>query len=332
MKSPEPRPRPGEFELIAELFAPLARDVPGAFGLTDDVAAFAPRAGHEIVLKTDSLIESVHFLRTDPAATVAQKALRRALSDLAAKGAEPYAYLLALALPRWPDRTWLEEFARGLRADQAEFGVSLIGGETDATPGPVVITAATVGYVPEGMLIRRSGARSGDRVFVSGAIGDAGGGLSLSREEAVHPGGAARDFLVSRYRLPIPRLKLGLALRGLASAAIDVSDGLLADLGHIAETSRVRIEVDAGQMPLSGSLRELWGEGLEARARAAGAGDDYEIAFTAPPSTVEAVLDAGRRTGTPVTAIGRVIPGHGVAFLDATGQEISVLRRGHTHF
>ncbi|MGH6876916.1 MAG: thiamine-phosphate kinase [Rhizomicrobium sp.] len=332
MKSPEPPQRPGEFELIAKLFAPLARDAPGAFGLTDDVAVLAPPAGMDVVLKTDSLIEGVHFLRNDPASTVAQKALRRALSDLAAKGVEPCAYLLALALPCWPDITWLRELARGLAADQAEFGVSLLGGETNATPGPLTITVTAIGYVPEGALIRRNGARSGDLIFVTGAIGDAGGGLSLLREEENEVSADARNCLVSRYRLPVPRLAFGLALRGLASASIDVSDGLLADIGHIAETSHVRIEIDAGHVPLSAFLRELWGDDLEARKRASGAGDDYEIAFTAPPSAVEALRASARRTATAVTKIGRVALGGGVALLDLSGTEIEVERRGYTHF
>lgn len=178
MKSAESErpPRLHEFELVAKLFAPLARNLPGAFALADDVAVIMPPAGHEVVLKTDSLIEGIHFRREDPARTVAQKALRRALSDLAAKGAEPSVYLLALALPPWPDMEWLEAFAGGLAADQAEFGLSLAGGETNATPGPLTVTVTAIGYVSPGALIRRSGARAGDRVFVTGTLGDAGGG------------------------------------------------------------------------------------------------------------------------------------------------------------
>lgn len=332
MASPAPDPaRPGEFALIARLFAPLAKGVPGAFALADDVAVLEPLAGHDVVLKTDSLIEGVHFLRDDPANMVAQKALRRALSDLAAKGAAPSVYLLALALPSWPDMGWLEAFANGLAEDQESFGISLAGGETNATPGPLTITVTALGQVPRGKLIRRLGASPGDVVFVTGTIGDAGAGLALATHRDNAPGNAARDFLLSRYLLPLPRLSLGLALRGIASAALDVSDGLLADLAHIADVSQVRIEIDAADIPLSPALREMSG-GNEAIARAATAGDDYEIAFTARPSKREAIHEVAARAGTAVTAIGRVRAGEGVVLLDEAGREIPAARKGYTHF
>jgi thiamine-monophosphate kinase len=322
--------RPGEFALIERLFAPLAKSMPGAFDLTDDVALFAPSSGQDVVLKTDSLIESVHFLREDPAKSVGRKALRRALSDLAAKAAEPVAWLLALALPDWPDLAWLEDFAEGLAADQLEFGIVLAGGETNATPGPLTLTVTAVGEVPEGKLIRRNGARPGDQVFVTGTIGDSGGGLELSMQSADPASKAARGFLLSRYQLPLPRFVFGRALRGIAAASIDVSDGLLADCGHIADVSGVRIEIDADRVPLSDALRELWGD--DCVVRAATAGDDYEIAFTAPASQSDAILEASRQSGTPVTSIGRVIPGHGVALLDTAGRAIPIVHRGYTHF
>lgn len=332
MTSREAEPRPGEFALIAKLFAPLAKSVPGAFGLTDDVAVIAPLAGHEMVLKTDSLIESVHFLRGDPAAMVAQKALRRALSDLAAKAAEPSAYLLALALPQWPDLAWLESFANGLASDQAAFRIALAGGETNSTPGPLTINVTAIGHVRQGALIRRNGATIGDGVFVTGTIGDAGAGLELATERANSVSDPGRDFLLSRYRLPLPRLAFGRLLQGTAAASIDVSDGLLADLAHIAETSHVRVEIQSADLPLSGPLREFWGEDERARVRAATAGDDYEIVFTAPLSGLESLRAASRRTATPCTEIGRVTAGEGVALLDRGGREISVDRKGYTHF
>jgi thiamine-monophosphate kinase len=328
----EPRRRPDEFELIAKFFAPLARDAPGAFDLTDDVALLEAPPGREIVLKTDSLVEGVHFLRDDPPSAVGRKSLRRALSDLAAKGAEPSAYLLALALPPWPDTAWLEAFAQGLGADQAKFGIALVGGETDATSGPVVITITAVGFVQAGTLIRRKGAKPGDIVFVTGTIGDAGGGLSVLARGASLSNNAARDFLISRYRIPVPRLAFGRALRGLASAAIDVSDGLIADLAHVADVSGVRIDIDAPAIPLSGPLRQAWGDSTDARLSAATAGDDYEIAFSAPPSATEAIREAAQRSATAVTPIGRVASGAGIVLLDNSGCEIALQRRGYTHF
>ncbi len=321
--------RPSEFALIAELFAPLA-DAPGAFGLTDDAAVVAPPAGHELVITTDALVAGVHFLPHDPPSSIAKKALRVNLSDLAAKGAAAAGYLLAISLPAEIDAEWLAAFAQGLKQDQREFGISLYGGDTTSTPGPLTIAITAFGYVPEGKMIRRAGALPDDLVFVSGTVGDGGAGLALIREplDVSH---AVRDFLLHRYQEPRPRLALGLALRDVASAALDVSDGLLADLGHIAEVSGVRIEVDAHRLPLSAALQAVWGDGADARVRAATAGDDYEIAFAVAPRHVEQAINASRDT-TAVTQIGRVVRGQGVALLDDAGREIAVTRKGYVHF
>lgn len=316
--------RPGEFALIAELFAPLSKNAPGAFGLTDDAAVLAPPTGHELVLKTDAVVEGVHFFRTDPPGDVARKALRVNLSDLAAKGAAPIGYMMALLLPDWPDMAWLRAFVDGLAADQAAFQLSLMGGDTSATPGPLAVSISAFGYVPTGAMIRRAGAQAGDLVFVSGTVGDAGGGLAVLKENKSVP------ELIARYRVPEPRLTLGPLLRGLATASLDVSDGLMADLGHIADVSKVRIEVDAAQIPLSKALRTLWG--ADATVRAATSGDDYEIAFTAPPSRRADVANAAARSGVAVAEIGRAVRGEGVALLDSSGREVTVARSGYTHF
>ena len=310
------------------MFAPLSKGAPGAFGLTDDAAVLAPPPGHELVLKTDAIVEGVHFFRTDPPGDIARKALRVNLSDLAAKGAVPMGYLMALLLPDWPDMAWLRAFVDGLAADQAAFGLSLMGGDTSAMPGPLAISISAFGHVPAGAMIRRAGAQPGDLVFVSGTIGDAGGGLAVLKEN--RPEDMPMPELVARYRVPEPRLALGPALRGLASASLDVSDGLMADLGHIAEVSKVRIEVEAARIPLSNALRGLWG--AEAAARAAVAGDDYEIAFTAPASRRADVANAAARSGVAVTEIGRVAAGEGAVLLDASGREIALARSGYTHF
>jgi len=315
--------RPSEFALIAELFAPLAT-TSGAFGLSDDAAIVPLRAGHDLIVTTDALVEGVHFLACDPPDAIARKALRVNLSDLAAKSAEPAGYLLSLSLPQRIDRAWLEDFARGLGEDQKAFAVPLLGGDTTATPGPLSLTITAMGHVPEGAMIRRSGAKLGDGVYVSGTIGDAGGGL------AVLQNGSGPAELIERYRLPSPRLALGRALRGVAGAAIDVSDGLLADLGHIADVSRVRIAVEAARIPRSAALRALWGDTVDAIVRAATAGDDYEIAFTA--AREERVMEAAGRAGIPVIRIGRVEEGAGLVLHDAQGREIAVARAGFTHF
>jgi thiamine-monophosphate kinase len=317
----------GEFELIAELFAPLARGAPGAFGLLDDAATIAPPPGHELVVTTDALVEGVHFLPGDPPDQIAKKALRANLSDLAAKGATPAGYLMALMLPETAATAWLRQFARGLGEDQDEFGLPLLGGDTTATPGPLSIAITAMGFVPVGKMIRRAGAAIGDSVFVSGTVGDAGAGLACLKGEV-----APDASLIARYRLPTPRLKLGRTLRGIASAGLDVSDGLLADLGHIAEASKVRIAVVARAVPRSAAFTALWGDDIQAVIRAATAGDDYELAFTAPAQRKADVLAAARAAGVAVSEIGWVEAGSGVALLDERGEEIPVLRRGFTHF
>jgi len=315
--------RPSEFALIAELFAPLAT-TPGAFALSDDAAIAPVRAGHDLIVTTDALVEGVHFLAGDPPDAIARKALRVNLSDLAAKGAEPAGYLLSLSLPQRIDRTWLEHFARGLGEDQNAFGVPLLGGDTTATPGPLSLTITAMGHVPAGAMIRRSGAKAGDGVYISGTIGDAGGGLAV-----LQSGGGPAE-LIERYRLPSPRLALGRALRGVASAAIDVSDGLLADLAHIADVSSVRISVEAARIPRSAALRALWGDTPAAIVHAATAGDDYEIAFTSAHE--EQVMEAAGQAGVSVTRIGHVEQGAGLVVHDPEGREIAVARAGFTHF
>lgn len=321
--------RPGEFELIAELFAPLAKAAPGAFGLLDDAALLAPPPGQELVVTVDAVVEGVHFLADDPPGDIARKALRVNLSDLAAKGAEPCGYLLALALPKTKDMDWLRGFARGLEEDQREFALPLMGGDTTATPGALTISITAFGWVPAGGMIRRAGATPGDSVFVSGTVGDASGGLALLKSNA---GIARSPWLVARYRVPEPRLALGRELRGIASAGLDVSDGLIADLGHVAQVSCVRIAVDASAVPRSAQLRALWGDGPEGVLRAVTSGDDYELAFTVPTAKRAAALEAAGRAGVPVTEIGRVEAGKGVVLLDETGAEIPVSRSGYTHF
>jgi len=321
--------RPGEFELIAELFAPLATHA-GAFGLTDDVAILTPPPGMDLVLKTDAIVEGVHFLPDDPADLVAQKALRVNLSDLGAKGALPVGYLLSLSIPERISMEWLRAFADGLARDQGPWEISLLGGDTTSTPGPVTISVTMVGYVPAGQVIRRSGARPGDVAFVTGLIGNAGAGLEVRRGGGRHLATGDRGYLTRCYQSPLPPVGFGKALRGIASAALDISDGLLADFGHMAQASGVKICIDAGRIPLSPAARNLWG--AEAALRAATAGDDYEIAFAAPPARRDEVLRAALACGVRVTEIGRVEAGRGVVLLDDTGAEIAVARAGYTHF
>jgi thiamine-monophosphate kinase len=305
-----------EFGIISRYFAPLASE--GAFGLKDDAALIAARPGFDLVVTTDAISEGTDFFAFDPAGTIAQKALRVNLSDLAAKGAEPFAYLLNLSLPHSAAPDWLAAFAEGLGRDQQAFGISLLGGDTSATDGPLSIAVTAFGYVPQGKMIRRAGARVGDAVYVTGSIGEAGGGLAIFKREKHSLADIERDQLTARYRVPEPPVAFAARLREIAHAAVDVSDGLIADLGHIASTSGVRIVVEAEQVPLSAPLRALWGD--QTLLRAVTAGDDYQIAFTAPPG-----LEG------PFTRIGRVEEGEGVDLLVA-GRKAMPSSGGYRHF
>lgn len=323
--------RLGEFTLIAKRFAPLAARAPGAAGLTDDAATLSLSADEELVVTMDALVEGVHFFGDDPADLVARKALRVNLSDLAAKGARPYAYLLALCLPDWVDDAWLERFTDGLATDQECFSIDLIGGDTTRTPGPLTVSITAFGIAPKGRTLRRSGAVVGEAVFVSGTIGDGGAGLAIAEGAGADLAPGVRDGLLARYRLPEPRCALGPRLIGLASSALDVSDGLLADLGHITGASGVGIQIEAAKIPLSGALRAFWSDS-SAVLRAATAGDDYEIAFTAPRSAEPALTAAASEAGVPITEIGIVVAASGVSLIDAAGRPMAVKRPGYTHF
>jgi thiamine-monophosphate kinase len=329
--SDRPR-RLGEFEAIAKFFAPLSKGARGAFGLADDVATVRVRKGRELLAKVDAIVESVHFRREDPAGDIAKKALRVNLSDLAAKGAEPRYYLLSLSLAPWCGEAWLARFATGLAQDQKRYGARLIGGDTTSTPGPLTISVTAFGTVAAGKAIRRAGAKPGDLVFVSGTIGDAGAGLAVLKGEGKKLRSSDRVALIARYRVPEPRVKLGRRLVGLASASLDVSDGLIADLGHIAETSGVRIVVDAERVPLSSGCVALWGGSMSGIARAATSGDDYEIAFTAPARARLPLARAARAVGVAISEIGRVEKGLGVLLVDKNGTPVRIGRAGYTHF
>ncbi|MGE4219710.1 MAG: thiamine-phosphate kinase [Alphaproteobacteria bacterium] len=323
--------RTGEFERIARLLAPLAADWPGAFGLTDDAALIALEAGRDLVVTTDTMVSGVHYVGDEPPDLIARKLLRVNLSDLAAMGARPRAYTLAMALPSATDDGWLEAFAAGLAADQALFGVSLIGGDSVSTAGPAVLTVGAFGTVRAGDALRRGGARPGDRIWVSGSVGDGALGLLAVRGDLDGLAPEHRAFLSDRYRLPRPRVALGPALTGVASAAMDVSDGLVGDLRHIAETSGVAAVLDMTAVPLSAAGRAAVGRDAALMRHVLTGGDDYELLFTAPPYAADRILALSTALDLPLTAIGRVEAGEGVRVLDAAGRPLDLGRGGYTH-
>lgn len=321
----------GEFETIQKLLMPLAHPE-WARGLLDDVAVLPSRPGFDLVLTKDAIVEGVHFLPEDPLDTVAQKLLRVNLSDLAAKGAEPFGYLLAChwsARCGWPER---EAFAAGLSADQARFGISLLGGDTVATPGPASFSVTLLGWTPKGRIVGRSGARPGEAVFVTGQIGDGFLGLQAARGLlSLEP--ERLQSLTDHYRRPMPQLGFAEVVRDIATASLDVSDGLIADLGHIAEASGVGIEIDLEPTPMSLAAQAWFETRVDPQAaleQLATGGDDYQIAFTAPAADEEALRREAERRHIRLTRLGQVIGGQGVT-VRYGGQPITVRKAGYTH-
>ena len=320
-----------EFDIIARYFAPLAT-APGAFGLKDDAAAIPPRPGFDLIVTTDQIAEGTDFFKHDPPDMIAKKALRVNLSDLAAKGAAPDCYLISLALPHGITEEWLAGFAAGLRQDQAHYDFSLLGGDTSATEGPLAIAVTAFGFVPQGEMVKRGGARPDNALYVTGFIGDSAGGLALFKREKHALTEAQRDYLIARYRVPEPPVDFGVRfLRDLATASVDISDGLIADLGHVALASRVKIEIEAKAIPRSDALRAFWGDAPEAIVRAAIAGDDYQIAFTADPAREAEIRAAAAKSHISVTRIGRALVGEGTVLL-YDGQALSIPKSGYRHF
>jgi thiamine-monophosphate kinase len=326
--------RASEDDLIARYFAPLAGA--GGLGLRDDAALLPERPGHDLVVTVDALVAGVHFLPDDPPDAIAEKALGVNLSDLAAKGAEPAGFLLALALPDAWEEPWLAAFSAGLGQAAAAGGCPLLGGDTVRAAGPLQVSVTAFGHVPQGTMVRRTTARAGDRLCVSGTIGDAALGLALRRSPPpAWAGGMSRDlrgFLLERYLRPRPRLGLAPVLRAHASAAMDISDGLAGDLAKMMRASGLTASIAQEAVPLSRAAKV----GLAADASLADliatGGDDYEILCAVPPERLPALLAAAEAAGIPLTEIGTAEAGEGPPrFRDARGER-SYARGSYSHF
>lgn len=315
----------GEFDLIDRFFKrPVRRN---ALGIGDDCALLSPAAGMQLAVSSDMLVEGRHFLSTVDPSKLGHKALAVNLSDLAACGAKPLAFTLALAMPR-AEEAWLEPFSRGLLALADAHGCELVGGDT--TRGPLNICITVFGEVPQGQALLRSGARPGDDIYVSGTLGDARLALEAFRGTLAVP---ADVFELARARMeqPTPRVALGQALRGIATSAIDISDGLLGDLGHVLRQSGVGASI---QTELAAALMGAAGR-LEADRQleyVLAGGDDYELAFTAPPAQREAVQAAATKSGTAVTRIGQIEPGTGIRLLDGQSRPMQNHYGAFDHF
>ena len=326
----------GEDKLITRYFKPLAT-AQGALALTDDAAFFSPPSGYEVVLKTDAVVAGVHFLPDDPPDGVARKALRVNLSDLSAKGAKPAGCLMTLALPDGISESWLEGFASGLKSDCEQFGYPLYGGDTVRTHGPVSISIFAFGTLPQGSMVRRAGAKTGHRVFVTGTIGDAALGLKLLREPARRMAWNLNDadtkFLIDRYRVPRPRVALAESVRAYASAAMDISDGLVGDLGKLCEVSKVSARIEAKVLPLSSGVRQALRCEPGLIDTVATGGDDYEILCTIAPERVQNFRETAEAAGIPIAEIGEILAGEGPPLLVAAdGTPLSFARASYSHF
>lgn len=321
---------PGEFEVIERLFSPLAG--PEGLALKDDAALFRPSPDTELVLTKDAIAEGRHYLAGDPPEDVARKLLRVNLSDLAAKGARARGYLLACAWSNALSFAWMERFAEGLARDQEKYGVRLYGGDTITVEGPSVFSLTAIGEVAAGAMVKRSGAQAGDGIYVTGTIGDAA--LGLSAAQGALPGLTEddRDTLVRRYRLPDPPVAFGERLAEVAHAAIDVSDGLVADLHHLCDASGLSGILERDRVPLSREARNALDSGFPAWQAVLGGGDDYQILFAAPSAMKESVEALAEVCGTRITRIGRFEPGSGVTVVDAQGAPVDVGPEGFSHF
>jgi len=323
----------GEFDLIADFFAPLAANCAGALGLQDDAAILQPKAGRDLVVTKDLMVAGVHFSEDDPADLIARKLLRVNLSDLASMGADGIGYALGFAAPPEMDIDWVQLFCAGLAEDQKIFNVSLIGGDTVQTPGPLTLSLTAFGDVPAGQALKRSNAKPGDLVMVSGTIGDGVLGLDIKVGKWPELSVTHQNNLRARLQLPEPRLALGYSLRGIAHGAADISDGLVADLGHICTASHVGAVLDAVKIPLSEAAKAVAPmDANEFTSHLITGGDDYELVFTIAPEDRERVGEHSAVHGIPLTEVGQIVAGDGVKVLGADGRPIKLVQRGYRHF
>jgi thiamine-monophosphate kinase len=364
-----------EFSLIEKYFKPLAENFAGSLNLSDDAAIISPPEGCELIITKDAISQGIHFIGNESPDLIASKALRVNLSDLAAMGAQPICYLLALMLPKDTSEEWLEKFAGGLKQTQEEFSIHLAGGDTTATNGSLSISITAIGSVPKGEALRRSGAKIGDDIYVSGTLGDSVLGLALchpresgdlgqhSEPPKIPAQGGDDEYLINRYLTPQPRISLGISLRNIASSAMDISDGLVQDLGHICTASNVGAVIYADKIPCHRTCLEFRCSeaktvvfenrtasvhsstcGVEAQKTLFAAsnsrnyehvlsgGDDYELLFTAPPDKRNTIENLAKSLSLQLTCIGKATSGNSVQVLDENGKEIALNKKGFSHF
>jgi thiamine-monophosphate kinase len=325
-----------EGELIERYLAPLARPLPGTLGLRDDAARLSPPPGYDLVISTDAVAEGVHFFADDDAAEIAWKALAVNVSDVIAKGAEPWCYQMALSFPEAPEHAWMAAFAAGLADAQSAFGITLSGGDTDRRSGPLSVTITAIGTVPTGRSITRSGAQAGDRLFVTGDLGASALGLRLRRDASLRTAWALTEAdaasLLARYLRPQPPIAFVPVVRAFATASMDISDGLAQDLGKLCRESGVGARVEAERVPLSAAARRALDHDSPLIGAVLGGGDDYEVLLTIAPDTAAQFVEASRDVGVTVTDIGQINATRRVQIADSLGRELQLEQSGWEHF
>ena len=323
-----------EFELIERFFAPLAG--PEGLRLKDDTALFTPKAGHDLLLTTDSFVEGIHFPNGMYGADVAERLLRTNLSDIAAKGGTPLGYQLSLSMPAGKMEKWIPAFAKGLETTQTEYGCSLWGGDTTRTDGPAVFSITLIGEVASENMVRREGALVGDDIWVTGVLGDAMLGCALVTNQTISPPPSGEHLFLfeTAYWRPEPAFAYKLILQKFATAAADVSDGIMADVAHISELCGGCAALNFDALPFS-MAAEIWAEAqndpIVARQSLASFGDDYGVVFTAKPASRQAVFDTARRAKLKLTLIGSMQVGEGSVCLDVDGQDMAWPQKGYRH-
>lgn len=306
-----------EFSLISKYLKPLASGFGGSLNLYDDAAVISPPENCELVITKDAITQGIHFIGNEPPELIAGKALRVNLSDLAAMGATPLCYFLALMLPKNTPKEWIKNFSKGLKATQEEFNISLAGGDTTSMEGSLAVSITAIGIVPTGAALKRSGAKAGDDIYVSGTLGDSAIGLELIKK------GETNNFFINRYLTPEPRMELGVSLRGIATGAMDISDGMAQDLEHICSTSNVGAIIYADKIPTTGNQQ---------LTTALSGGDDYELLFTAPPAKKPEIEKLSKELSLKITNVGKITEGSSVKILDEDGKIIKLEKKGFLHF
>ena len=321
-----------EFEIIRNYFRPLAQGYSGSLSLIDDAALVDVNPGHQLVITNDVLTAGVHFFEDDPAEFVARKCLRVNLSDIAAMGANPMIYFIALSLPKNIDHKGLKLFAHGLQHDQDTYKINLSGGDTVSTPGPLTVSVTMLGQIQVDKALQRSNAKLGDDIWVSGTIGDAGLALKIIKGEICVDDFGTRKFLIERFHLPEPRVTLGIGLIGIANSAVDVSDGLVADLENICNASGLGAVVQGSKIPLSDKLSLIAANSeVLSLSDILSGGDDYELIFTAPPKHAGDIKYLSEKIGLGISRIGTIVKGDCVRIIGTEGQELELENRGFRH-